>query len=230
VAIERMTEDTHGEPQYRELRRILAERGLEELGLGAGWAYYDDPRHLVFTMSRYKFVAKMFEGFESVLEVGCGDGFASRLVAQSVGQLTGIDFDPVFIENARQRPRDRWKIDFATHNPLEGPYPGTYQGIFALDVLEHIAPGQEDQFIQNALASLAPHGVFIVGMPSLESQVHASPQSKAGHVNCKTGSQLKATMSRYFHNVFMFSMNDEVVHTGFAGMAHYLLAVCCELR
>lgn len=34
----------------------------------------------------------------------------------------------------------------------------------------------------------------------------------------------KNTMQRYFHNVFMFSMNDEVVHTGFHPMAHYLLA------
>jgi hypothetical protein len=25
----------------------------------------------------------------------------------------------------------------------------------------------------------------------------------------------------------MFSMNDEVVHTGFHPMAHYLFALCC---
>jgi hypothetical protein len=28
----------------------------------------------------------------------------------------------------------------------------------------------------------------------------------------------------------VFSMNDEVVHTGFYPMAHYLLAVCSHLR
>jgi hypothetical protein len=30
--------------------------------------------------------------------------------------------------------------------------------------------------------------------------------------------------------VFVFSMNDEVVHTGFYPMAHYLLAVACHRR
>jgi hypothetical protein len=40
---------------------------------------------------------------------------------------------------------------------------------------------------------------------------------------------LKATMSRNFHNVFMFSMNDEVVHTGYHKMAHYLFAVYAEI-
>jgi hypothetical protein len=28
----------------------------------------------------------------------------------------------------------------------------------------------------------------------------------------------------------MFSMNDEVVHTGYHKMAHYLFAVCCGRR
>jgi len=32
-------------------------------------------------------------------------------------------------------------------------------------------------------------------------------------------------MQRFFHNMFMFSMNDEVVHTGYHAMAHYNLAL-----
>ena len=71
---------------------------------------------------------------------------------------------------------------------------------------------------------------MIIGIPSLESQVHASPQSKEGHVNCKSGKDLKRLLERFFYNVFLFSMNDEVVHTGFYPMAHYLLAVCATQR
>jgi hypothetical protein len=67
-------------------------------------------------------------------------------------------------------------------------------------------------------------------MPSLESQAFASPPSKLGHVNCKTAPDFEAVMKRYFHNVFMFSMNDEMVHTGYHKMAHYLIALCCQKR
>ena len=77
------------------------------------------------------------------------------------------------------------------------------------------------------LLSLDENGIMIVGMPSLESQAYASPQSKAGHVNCKSGDDMKTLLNRYFHNVFLFSMNDEMVHTGFSPMAHYLMALCC---
>jgi hypothetical protein len=78
--------------------------------------------------------------------------------------------------------------------------------------------------------SLNPHGVCILGSPSLESQLYASEGSKAGHVNCKTGADLKAFMQRFFHNVFLFSMNDEVVHTGFEKMAHYLFVLGCARK
>ncbi len=59
---------------------------------------------------------------------------------------------------------------------------------------------------------------------------HASENSKIGHVNLKQGEQLCALCQRYFHNVFMFGMNDEVVHTGFLPMAHYLMALCVGPR
>ena len=96
--------------------------------------------------------------------------------------------------------------------------------------LKHIPAQREETFIANVLASLAAHGVLIVGMPSLESQAHASPQSKEGHVNCKSGPELKALLEQYFSTVFLFSMNDEVVHTGFGPMAHYLIAMCVTPR
>ncbi len=41
---------------------------------------------------------------------------------------------------------------------------------------------------------------------------------------------MKALLEHYFENVFLFSMNDEVVHTGYYPMAHYLFAVCCQKK
>ena len=93
--------------------------------------------------------------------------------------------------------------------------------------MEHIPAAQEQTFLRNIVSSLNNDGVLIVGMPSLESQAYASPQSKAGHINCKHGPDLRSLMEQFFDNVFVFSMNDEVVHTGFSPMAHYHLALCC---
>ncbi|MCX5954647.1 MAG: class I SAM-dependent methyltransferase [Cyanobacteria bacterium] len=215
------------EEQYGLVFDVAEKHGISQLGLMINESWNQDPKRTLFTLSRYKFVAKMLSGYENVLEVGCADAFGSRLVQQAVGHVTAVDFDPIFIEDARKRFNPHWPLDLAVHDMLSGPPPGKYDAIFSLDVLEHIQPSQEDLFIKNMLTSLKRSGALIVGMPSLESQVHASPQSKAGHVNCKTGTALKDLFQQYFDNVFLFSMNDEVIHTGFTPMAHYLLVLCC---
>jgi cyclopropane fatty-acyl-phospholipid synthase-like methyltransferase len=215
------------EKQYQIMLEYRAKRGLETLGLMTSQAWYDDPKRLTFTLSRYKFAAKMLAGCEHVLEVGCADAFATRVVVQEVKRLTAVDFDPLFVEDTKARMGDKWRFECRVHDMLEGPVSGTFDGMYALDVLEHILPENEDRFLGNMAASLTPHGTMVIGMPSLESQAYASPLSKEGHVNCKTMPDLKATMLRLFHNVYMFSMNDEVVHTGYHKMAHYLFALCC---
>ena len=222
-----MTKNQTMEKQYQIMLEYRARHGLETLGLMTSQAWYDDPKRLTFTLARYKFVAKMFSGFENVLEVGCADAFSTRVVVQEVKNLTAVDFDPLFVEDTKARMSEKWKFDCRVHDMLKGPVAGQFDGMYALDVLEHILPENESRFLENMSAGLSPHGAMIIGMPSLESQDYASPMSKEGHVNCKSMPDLKATMQRHFHNVFMFCMNDEVVHTGYHKMAHYLFALGC---
>jgi SAM-dependent methyltransferase len=213
---------------------IRDRQGLTPLGLMTNQTWHDDPRRLAFMLARYKFVAKMLSGRRRVLEVGCGDAFGARIVLQEVEELVAIDEEPVFLRDAQERMEEKWRFELREHDMLSGPVDGGERGPFdaaySLDVLEHIPVEQEDRFVQNIARSLAQHGVLIIGTPSLESQPYASPPSKAGHVNCKTGPALVELMSRHFHHVFLFGMNDEVVHTGYAPMAHYRFALCCERK
>lgn len=216
--------------QYSLLFDVKEKHGIARLGLMVNESWNQDPKRTLFTLSRYKFVARMLAGDRNVLEVGCADAFGTRIVQQAVKRVTAVDVDPVFIADAKERMNPHWAFEVLVHDILRGPVPGAFDAAYALDVLEHIPEADEDLFVRNVLRSLTPTGIAIFGMPSLESQVYASPQSKAGHVNCKSGDALKQTLERYFHTVFVFSMNDEVVHTGFYPMAHYLLAVCSHRR
>ena len=203
------------EPQYERCLEISEQDGRTTLGLMSNQVWHDDPRRLAFVLARYKFVSKMLSGMGRVLEVGCADAFATRIVAQEVGSITAVDFDPIFIDDVKARMDPRWPIDAA------------FDAAYAIDVLEHIDADQEDTFLGNVVASLTEAGVLLIGIPSIQSQAYASPPSRAGHVNCKDAPGLRSTMSRHFRNVFIFSMNDEVVHTGYYPMAHYLFALGC---
>lgn len=215
------------EPQYNLLFDVVKKHGVTKLGLMINQSWNEDPKRTLFTLARYKFVSRMLAGQKKVLEIGCADAFGTRIVQQSVGSITAVDFDPIFIDDVKSRMDKAWPMECFVHDMLDGPVPGKYNAIFSLDVLEHILPANEELFMTNMLDSLDENGIVIVGMPTLESQTYASPQSKAGHVNCKSGEVLKSDLGKYFHNVFVFSMNDETVHTGYYPMAHYILALCC---
>lgn len=189
----------------------------------ATWRW--NPRRLGMMLARYKFAAKMLEGRQRVAEIGCADAFAAPVVREAVGRLDLYDFDPIWEPHARSSG-----CTFATHDIVAAPLPAVYDAIYMLDVLEHIRPEDEPIAMANICAALKRTGAFIAGCPSLESQAYASKVSRAGHVNCRTGDYLRAVMRRYFDNVFLFGMNDEVLHTGFAPMCHYLFVLCCGPR
>jgi 2-polyprenyl-3-methyl-5-hydroxy-6-metoxy-1,4-benzoquinol methylase len=225
-----MADEKTKEAQYQVLLE-LEKQGLEQFGLMSSQVWRDDPRRVLFVLARYKFVAKMFSGMEKVLEVGCADAFGTRIVRQEVPEVVAADFDSVFIERNRARAHPRWDVTYKVHDMMARPLAENFDGVYAIDVLEHIPPGEpERRFVGNIVASLNATGVCLLGSPSIHSQAYASPGSKAGHVNCKDAPGLRALMREFFHNVFIFSMNDEVVHTGFYPMAHYLWVLCCHRR
>lgn len=185
----------------------------EHMGLMSSFRWRHDPKTVLFMLSRYKFVSKMLDGYNRVLEVGCGDALGSHLVAQTVDSLKCIDIDKQMIESANKHP----KVTYECTNEISES-----DAIYALDVIEHMDHNDSDVWLET-LSNNAP--VVIIGMPSLESQEYASPLSKANHINCMSSPDLKTLMKKHFKHVFIFSMNDEVIHTGFHKLAHYVFAI-----
>jgi 2-polyprenyl-3-methyl-5-hydroxy-6-metoxy-1,4-benzoquinol methylase len=183
-----------------------------------------DPKKLVITLSRYKFVSKMLVNKKEVLEVGSADGWAAKIVAKEVGKLILSDMDEIWAKNIAEIYGD--EVEFKKINFVQDDANHKFDAIYALDVLEHVPSEMTNVFCANLVKSLKENGVAIIGMPSIESQIYASEASKLGHVNCMNGEDLRQALGNHFENVFIFSMNDEVIHTGFSSMAHYLIALC----
>lgn len=201
-----------------------------ELGRYTSDDYVNDPRHLAFVASRYKFVAKMLDGRGSVIEVGCGDGFGAPLVAGVVKELICTDINPPMLEDIKRRHHFVKNASFEFHDFREKRYSKAVDAFYCVDVIEHIFPNEEAAFVGNLVGSLNAHGVALIGTPNKTAEQYASQWSRDSHVNLKTHAELKALGLKHFHHVFMFGMNDEVVHTGYAPMCHFLWALCVEPR
>lgn len=203
-----------------------------ELRLGP-WTSYsliNDPKHMCFVLSRYKFCAKMLEGKNTVMEIGSGDGFGLPIIAQAVKKVYTVDWDKRLLEGNASRLKHLKNVEYL-HADLNKESPGVkVDGIFLIDVIEHLEQETEKVFLNNIVKCLNSAGVLIIGTPNIGASQHATPRSRVQHINLKSNKTLRDLMAEYFENVFMFGMNDEVLHTGYAPMCHYLWAVGTGLR
>ncbi|MCE9605458.1 MAG: class I SAM-dependent methyltransferase [Planctomycetia bacterium] len=184
---------------------------------------HQSPRRLLHSMAYYRFGAELIGPNRKVLDVGCGEGLGTWLLAQRNGAAVGLDFDAEAIEVAQGNFHDR-RVRFACGDFFETPVE-KYDALVNFDCIEHILPQNVDRFWSRITEHLADDGLAIVGTPSLASDAYANPTTRAGHVNLYSGDRLEAEMSQHFRQVFLFSANDETIHTGFRQLAHYYLGV-----
>lgn len=126
---------------------------MARMGYMSSYVYWNDPLRVAVSASRYKFVAKMMSGLGSVLELGCSDAFYSQIVAQKVGKLVASDYDEVFINQAKELGRAE-NMELRVLDLTQEPCENQFDGIYALDVLEHISPSDEDKFMRNVVRAL----------------------------------------------------------------------------
>jgi 2-polyprenyl-3-methyl-5-hydroxy-6-metoxy-1,4-benzoquinol methylase len=203
--------------------------GEHQLTLGPYFAHQVlfKPRHLLFSLSRYKFASRLLPQWSpvSVLELGCNEGIGTMMLAEGGHSVLAVDFDEDAIKHAQQTLSSP-KVSFQCANFLGQSF-GRFNAVISLDVIEHIPQSEEDDFMKTVSSNLDDDGMCVIGTPNETASVYASKESEIGHVNLFTAERLAALMRKYFRHVFMFGINDEVVHTGFYPMCHYLMALGC---
>ncbi len=165
-----------------------------------------------------------------ILEVGCSEGMATLLLAEFASECVGIDVDSdaIAIANEVLAPLSS-KVSFQHADILNGAV-GKFDAVVSMDVIEHIFPENEKPFMEGIVANLVDKGISIIGTPNITASQYASPLSQSGHVNLYSHERFKELLESYFETVLMFSGNDEMIHTGFAPMAHYLIGVGIDPR
>jgi len=204
--------------------------GVERLTLGPYFTFIvrNSPRRLLHLLSYYKFAAKMIGAGKRVADVGCSEGFGTILLAEHASSCVGIDLDRDAIEIANTTVASS-KLTFVAADVLHDDV-GRFDAVVALDVIEHIYGEHEDDFVAALAGALGDDGLLILGTPNVTADRYASEHARRGHVNLFDADRLRALGLRHFHNVLSFSANDEIVHTGFSPMAHYLIVVCAAPR
>lgn len=200
-----------------------------KLGPHTSYQWNNSRRHLLFTITRYKFAMKIMGNIyekdeKEILDLGCSDGFGTYFISEYANKVIGVDFDKDAINFAMTNSNNT-NIEYKCENFLKKKY-GNFDGIVSFDVVEHIYPENIPDYMKTVLINLKNTGTFVIGTPSLETQQYSKENVTGAHVNVYTGENFYKMLKQYFYNVYLFTQNDEVIHTGHLRMANYLIAIC----
>ena len=125
-------------------KMILYDKNKVVLSSYASYEWMVDPKHFVFSLSRYKFVSKMLKGKKDVLEIGAGDGFKSKIVSE---QVQNLELSDVTISSKEQFEKLNINNNkYFIHDFIKKKYKKKYDGIYSIDVIEHIEKKSCDKY------------------------------------------------------------------------------------
>lgn len=113
---------------------------------------------------RYHFAAPLVAGART-LDVACGSGYGSALLAAQAARVIGLDLSPAAIAHARSRYAGTPNVEFIAGDCKRLPLAAaSVDAVVSFETLEHIH-GQE-AFVDEIARVLAPDGVLVLSCPN----------------------------------------------------------------
>lgn len=130
---------------------------------------------------------------QDVLEVGCGTGNLTELLAQTGANLTGVDVNARFVEQAKTRLQFYPHVNLMVADATQLVWTRSFDTIILLDVLEHIE--QDQQLLRHLKQGLKPGGRLIVKVPALNC-LYGPLDRAIGHYRRYNKCSLTATLQQ----------------------------------
>lgn len=185
------------------------------------------PDHL----ARYYF-AQNFIGPEArVLDVACGKGYGSAVLAKKAKTVLGIDLNQDSLVFARQyfgRPNIEFRsVDVHDSDQLGG----TFDLVVAFEIIEHIDPPTTDRFLAALKRALRPGGIALISTPNHEIVKKSGVFVPPFHINNLSSRELKSCLRKHFSSVEILgqyrsrgTLHDICLHLDYWSLRHLLRA------
>jgi ubiquinone/menaquinone biosynthesis C-methylase UbiE len=158
-------------------------------------------KHNPYLAGRYRIVLDLLRnaglGGRNVLDIGCGDGALSYLIAKDGWRVTGIDYSGTGLGLATDIFRERNACaSFVRGDSCSLPVKdGSFDAVVAADIIEHLA--DPERLLKEINRVLKKGGTAVVTTPVKLTDVPVDPE----HVREFTRDEFKDILDRHFDKV-----------------------------
>ena len=115
---------------------------------------------------RYAF-ARQFVAGRRTLDVACGEGYGSALLASAAASVVGVDVAADVVAHASRRYRDRANLRFEVGSAAKLPLAdGSVQAVVSFETIEHLPRVDQPRMMAEIARVLTEDGVLILSAPN----------------------------------------------------------------
>ncbi len=147
-------------------------------------------------LHRYAYAAEFVQN-RRVLDLACGEGYGSYLLARTAAKVVGIDIDRQAIKHARNKYLKSnldFKVGSITDIPIEGN--DVFDAIVCFEALEHVE--EHENLLKEVKRLLTPAGLFIVSTPNKRTYSDETQLSNPFHLHELYFDEFKELLGSHF--------------------------------
>lgn len=175
-------------------------------------------KNMLIHLARYNFVAGFLDKTDNVIEIGCGNGYGTRLLSEYCNDIIGIDANHDVIDSAKKSfERDNLRYYDCTRNDVYDVMSSRAihnmdfkqaDIVVSLEVIEHIEQSKQKLFLES-MAKNTNANTFIISTPRYYEG--RSENRKKEHTHEFEYDEFKQVLDEQFENVIVFGQNDEII-------------------
>jgi ubiquinone/menaquinone biosynthesis C-methylase UbiE len=155
---------------------------------------------------RYHYVQRFVAG-KRVLDVACGEGYGSALMARGASSVVGVDISADAVRHATAAYSDVNNLRYVEARCTKIPFAdASFDVAVSFETIEHIS--EHDEFLDEIKRVLTPQGLLIISSPNKAEYSDARNFANEFHVKELYRDELAAQLAKRFQHAKWLSQRN----------------------